>query len=62
MNKYLYLLGTMGSFVTFMVGWNHLQDNGFATFNIGFMALTPLTGFILTIIWLKSQPEEQEEL
>jgi hypothetical protein len=49
------------SFLTFIVGWNHYVQNGFETFNVGFMAMTPLTAFILTSVWLKTRPEDDSE-
>lgn len=41
-----------------MVGWNHLQDNGFSTFNIGMMAFTPFIAFVLGLDWAIQQEKE----
>jgi len=58
MRKYVYLFGIVYSFLTFMVGWNHLQDNGFSTFNIGMMAFTPFIAFLLGLDWAIQQEKE----
>jgi len=58
MLKYIYPIGTIFSLLTFMVGWNHMLQNGLETFNIGFMAMTPITTFILTLVWLKTRLED----
>lgn len=58
MLKYIYPIGTVFSLLTFMVGWNHMLQNGLETFNIGFMAMTPITTFILTLVWLKTRLED----
>jgi len=58
MRKYVYLFGIVYSFLTFMVGWNHLQDNGFSTFNIGMMAFTPFIAFVLGLDWAIQQEKE----
>lgn len=58
MRKYVYLFGIVYSFLTFMVGWNHLQDNGFSTFNIGMMAFTPFIAFVLGLDWAIQQEKK----
>jgi hypothetical protein len=58
MRKYVYLFGIVYSFLTFMVGWNHLQDNGFSIFNIGMMAFTPFIAFLLGLDWSVQQEKE----
>lgn len=61
MRKYIYLFGIIYSFLTFMVGWNHMQDNGFATFNIGMMAFTPVIGLVLGYDWARQMDKKFEE-
>lgn len=63
MFKYLYLLGLLFSFFTFMVGFNNYKEyETFTLFNIGLMSLTPIVTFLLTTVYLKRLPEEDENL
>lgn len=65
MLKYLYLLGVVFSFFTFMAGWSHFMENQvFDYFNVGLMALTPFISFSLTLLFLhvKAKKEEMEDL
>jgi hypothetical protein len=61
MRKYIYLFGIIYSFLTFMVGWNHMQDNGFETFNVGMMAFTPFIAFVLGYDWVRQMDLRDEE-
>lgn len=61
MRKYIYLFGIIYSFLTFMVGWNHMQDNGFETFNVGMMAFTPTIAFVLGLDWARQMDLRGEE-
>jgi len=61
MLKYIYPIGTVFSLLTFMVGWNHMLQNGPETFNVGFIAMTPITSFILVCVWLKTRLEDDFE-
>lgn len=63
MLKYLYLFGLVFSFLTFMVGFNNYNEHEvFSVFNLGMMSLTPIISFILTTIYLKNIPEDEEEI
>lgn len=44
-----------------MVGWNHMQDNGFETFNVGMMAFTPIITFVLGFDWARQMDLRDEE-
>lgn len=61
MLKYIYPIAAIMSLLTFVVGWNHYVQNGFQTFNVGFMAMTPITTFILTSVWLKRRSDDESE-
>ena len=61
MRKYIYLFGIIYSFLSFMVGWNHMQDNGFETFNVGMMAFTPFIALVLGYDWAKQMDKKDEE-
>ena len=58
MRKYVYLFGIVYSLLAFVVGWNHMQDNGFETFNVGMMAFTPTIGFVLGLDWARQQDKK----
>ena len=55
MNKYIYVVGLFYSLLTFMVGWNHFLEFGGSWFGVAFMSMTPITVFILTLMWLRER-------
>ena len=52
MHKYLYLLGTISSFLSFQVGYNSFLKKGLTIASICFMALTPLIGLALGFVFM----------
>ena len=61
MRKYIYLFGIIYSFFTFMIGWNHYQENGFDIFNVGMMAITAILAFVFGFDWASEQTRKMEE-
>lgn len=61
MRKYVYLFVIIHSFLMFMIGWNHMQDNGLEIFNVGIMMFTPITGFVLGLDWISQMDKKLEK-